>query len=352
MPTREIRRQPVSFNRFRSRCEPSACEGRAEGMHARSSPGADRGEEGDLGQEPPSGLGDLRRFALEICPRRHASILSSRQVDPAITARRAFIERFASLCTDDDRIAAVFLSGSYARGEPDRFSDVDLTVVATHGAYDRLFESRWELMEQLGELVLKEDFDGFGRDMLLYLYEDGVDGEVELHHRSSVSWADPTQLVALVDKDDVARDVRAWPLRPPEERGRRAEWIFSRFWRHVWLGSGAVARGRLLTAHSDLEAARVCCVNLARLGHDFTSTWSLSGYDKAEGVLTQEEQARLAPTFGPLEARALVASFAALAEVFELHARDLADRHGLTRPAALSAVVRRRLDEVRASLDR
>lgn len=267
---------------------------------------------------------------------------------PAIRNRRAFIDRFASSAAADERVAAVFLSGSYAAGSADAFSDVDLLLVSMEGAYDRFFEGRWQFMAKLGELVLSEDFDGFGRDMLLYLYADGVDGEVDLHHRHRVSWADPSALVAVVDKDNVAGDIAPWPTPAAGDRRRRIERLLRRFWRHVWLGSGAVARGQLFTAHAYLDDARVCCVNLARLRDDLLSPWSLSGYDKAEEILTPAEQAALAPTFGALEPRGLVKGLAALVGFFEPLARELATRHELTAPTGLAEVVRGRLDEVAA----
>ena len=271
-------------------------------------------------------------------------------VDPAIATRRAFIERFTTLCADDERIVAAFLSGSYAAGTADKYSDVDLLLVAADDAYERLFEDRWKLLGKLGELVLAEDFDGFGRDMLLYLYRDGTDGEVDLHRRSTLSWVDPAALVTLVDKDGVAAQVNAWPTPPAASRERRVEWLMSRFWRHVWLGSAAIARGRLLTAFSYLDAARLCCVNLARLRHDLTAAWSLSGYDKAEGVLTPGERADLAPTFTPLDAAALATGLEHLADVYEPLARELSSRHDLDQPQRLAAVVRRRLEEVRGGV--
>ena len=58
-------------------------------------------------------------------------------MDPAIRARRDFIERFATTCSGDDRIAAVFLPGSYAVSTPDRYSDVDLLVVAAEATEAR-----------------------------------------------------------------------------------------------------------------------------------------------------------------------------------------------------------------------
>ena len=272
-------------------------------------------------------------------------------MDPAISNRRAFIDRFATLCRSIESVAAVFLSGSYATDTPDRFSDVDLLVVATDGAYDRLFEQRWQLMKQLGELVLSEDFDGFGRDMLLFLYADGVDGEVDLHRRNTVSWVDPTGLVTLFDRDDVTAGVRAWPAPAVADRSRQVEWLASRFWRHVWLGSGAIARGRLLTAHANLDAARVCCVNLARLRHDLTAPWAMSGYDKAEDILSNAELEGLAPSFAPLERRALARGLSRLVDFYEPLTRELVTRHGLADPSRLAAVVGRRLDEVTAGLD-
>ncbi len=265
-------------------------------------------------------------------------------MDPAIALRRAFIDRFAAVCSGDDRVAAVFLSGSYAKDAADRFSDVDLIVVAGDGGYDALFADRWEIMASLGELVLAEDFDGFGRDMLLYLYADGVDGEVDLHHRRTVSWFQPSGLVTLVDKDHVAADVAPWPTPARSDRERLIARLLVHFWRQVWLGTGALARGRLLTRHGYLEAVRLCA-NLARLRADLTSPWAVSGLDKIEDALSTSEQQALGRTIVPLDERALKTGFTALVAFFELLAQELASRHDLRDPIELAAAVKQRLAE-------
>ncbi len=54
----------------------------------------------------------------------------------ATAAQQALIDRIADVLGGDTRIEAAWLAGSFARGEADDFSDVDVLVLVADGAYE------------------------------------------------------------------------------------------------------------------------------------------------------------------------------------------------------------------------
>ena len=61
-------------------------------------------------------------------------------------------------CAADARVAAAFLTGSYAAGTADAHSDVDLGVITADAAYDDFLTSREPFVRLLGEPVFVETF--------------------------------------------------------------------------------------------------------------------------------------------------------------------------------------------------
>ena len=64
--------------------------------------------------------------------------------------QREFLDRFVEACQTDERVAAAFLGGSYGSGAADAFSDLDLYLVTTDGAYDDFFAGREAFLGRLG----------------------------------------------------------------------------------------------------------------------------------------------------------------------------------------------------------
>ena len=57
-------------------------------------------------------------------------------------------------------------------------SDLDLHLIVRDEHYDAFFAERRAFLGRLGEPVFLEDFSGFGLDMVVFIFANGVKGEL------------------------------------------------------------------------------------------------------------------------------------------------------------------------------
>ena len=111
--------------------------------------------------------------------------------------RWAVVERFVNVCQLDDRIAAAFLGGSYARDGADEYSDLDLYLITT----DKNFMPSGMHLHQLGELIFIEDFDI--PSIVFFIFADGTEGELGLGREGLFEHLHSGPYKVLLDKRDI-----------------------------------------------------------------------------------------------------------------------------------------------------
>ena len=258
---------------------------------------------------------------------------------------RAFIGRVSDACRADTRISAAFIGGSRGSGTADEHADIDLYLIIRDDAYDDFFAGRRAFMEQLGDPVFLEDFDGFGRDMLLFIYTSGVEGELVLGRESGWERMPSGEFLALVDRHGILPPQPFPPIkrRTETEQASHLRWLLHWYWRDLSQLSRWIARGKLWSAYAHLDMMRHACIDLACQKHDFTGL--MEGYHKLEGTADAEDLAALQRTFCRVERAAMLDAVRSLLEIYGRLAPPLAAAHGIAYPAALHAVVIRRLEE-------
>jgi predicted nucleotidyltransferase len=244
---------------------------------------------------------------------------------------RAFLARLVERCRGDERVAALVLGGSHATGTADAHADLDLYLVTTDDGFDGVRAERDALLRSLGDVVFLEEHDDFGFLMVLYMYADGVHGEIALAPLQDLADVHAGPYVTLLDREGVLddREFPAWRL----DGTTRADILRSRlvwFWYDRRLLDVALARDDLWTAHHHLERCRRACVDLARLRADPTS-WP-GGYEKVERTVDGASLGGLAATVVPLEPDELARAAHLLTEHYRELGRPLADEHGVTYP--------------------
>jgi predicted nucleotidyltransferase len=258
------------------------------------------------------------------------------------STHQATIGRFTAVCRADARIVAAFLGGSYAAGRADEHSDLDLYLVVEDATYDAFFAERRTFMEQLGAPVFLEDFDGFGFDMLLFIFADGSEGELALGRASGFTQIHGGPFQPLIEKRGILAQ-HVFPLYQAPEAEQRATLrrAVYRFWHDLWKWSKVLARGQLWSAAGKLEELRCTCMRLARLDHDFTAP--AEAYYKLDQAVTAQNLLVLQSTFCGIERDANVAAVHELIGLYLRLAPPLARRHGVDYPADLEDVVLRRV---------
>src|SRR5579864_675575 len=97
---------------------------------------------------------------------------------------QVIIDRFIAACQADERVVAAFLGGSYARGQTDAYSDLDLGLITTDEAYQDFLAGSKAFIQKLGEPVFLEDYHGNDGDVVFFFFDDGIEGELMLGRES------------------------------------------------------------------------------------------------------------------------------------------------------------------------
>lgn len=259
-----------------------------------------------------------------------------RQLKP--DSRERVIERFSDACAEDERVIAAFVGGSMATGKVDRHSDLDLFAILEADSYDAFFAERREFVRRWANPVFLEDFSGFGFDMLVFILESGLEGELSLASEDRFLHLKGGPYRVLVDKQGILEGVEFPWGRPSEEEQiqtlrRHLYW----FWRDLSLFMVALDRDQRWTAYGYLESMRRRCVNLARLSEDFTS-WA-DGYEKVEQVVQDDLLAELEGSFDGIGSHQMIRSVKQIIAFYQRIAPELARRHGVLYPREVEAVV-------------
>jgi len=178
------------------------------------------------------------------------------------------IDRFVMACQADDRIAAGFLGGSYARDAADAYSDLDLYVITTDEDFDGFCAQRHAFVQLLGEPIFSEDFDLPG--IVFFILADGTEGEIGLGRESRFDDMHHGPYKVLLDKKGILAGVVFADQNPGSvEQTEKLRRLIYWFWHDMSHFITAMGRGQLWWAHGQLEELRRFCVNLARLSNNF-----------------------------------------------------------------------------------
>ena len=252
----------------------------------------------------------------------------------------AFLRRLLNVASADDRFAALFLGGSYAAGTADEHSDLDVYLITTDAAFEDVRQERHDLLRSLGEALFLEEHSFFGFLLLLYMYADGVEGEMALAPERDLATVHSGPYRALLDKTGVLQGHAAGSTFGAEQRAAAIHEAFTWFWYYRRHLDVALARGHLWTAHSFLERCRERCLQLLWL-QALPDSWP-GDHEKAERVLDARALERLAPTIVPLESDAIAHAGARLTVFHRGLGAELGERYGVAYPARLGDAVESR----------
>jgi predicted nucleotidyltransferase len=260
---------------------------------------------------------------------------------------QAVIDRFIAVCRTDARIVAATLYGSHATGTADAHSDLDLGLIITDEDYAEFTAGREAFIRLLGEPLFVEDFGS--SVAVLFILSDGAEVELSIGREGWLGHDHGGPYRVLLDKKGILAGAE-FPRHAPSEQ-EQMEALRQQicwFWHDLSHFTTALARGHLWWACGQLEVLRRCCVNLARLHHDFADPdIGHDPYFKIELALPPEQLSPLETTFCPMESDALFAAAMAAVEFYRRVAPPLVQAHGIAYPAELDRLMVARLEQGR-----
>ena len=252
--------------------------------------------------------------------------------------------RFVEACQVDERVVAAFLSGSYARGTNDVYSDLDFGLIITDETYEYFLEDREAFIRLLGEPVFLEDYYEDGADFVFSIFSDGTEVELALGRESHFNHIHVGPYKVLLDKKGIlAGIVFSWDQPTQAEQIETLRRLISWFWHdlsHHFITP--IARGQIWSAYGALEDMRLTCVNMARLRQNFSA--KAEGYEKVEQTLPVDQLAPLQASFCLMERDAMLQSALTIVRFYQELAPQLAQTHGIPYPADLARVMSDRLE--------
>ena len=149
---------------------------------------------------------------------------------------------------------AAFVGGSNAAGTADEHSDLDLYTIVEDEAFDDFFAERQTFVHHLGPPVFLKVFDGFGWEMVVFVFGNGVEGELALARESRFEHIHGGPFEVVVDRKGILAQkvLPLYELAEPEQR-RKLCWLVHWFWHELYKFGTAMARGRLWSAYGHLE---------------------------------------------------------------------------------------------------
>lgn len=176
-----------------------------------------------------------------------------------IQALDDFRSRLVTTLSADGRVEAVLEAGSNAAGTGDRYSDLDILIVGTAGAYEQLLADRLSVANSLGRLLASFSGEHVGEPRLLICLFGIESGDKLLHvdlkvvkRRDLLHRVDDPRV--LFDQAEACRPLMMestaiWPERDPQ-------WFEDRIW--IWLhyAAGRAARGEVFEAIEALTYIR------------------------------------------------------------------------------------------------
>jgi len=257
------------------------------------------------------------------------------------------VDRFLAACQADERIVAAFIGGSFAIGEVDQHSDLDLFFITTDEAYEDFLVERESFVDLLGETLFREDFGLTHGYCIIFSNMTECDLWFGSESKFKHIYGGPYQI--LIDRKDILEGT-VFPTRVADQ-AKQIEFLQQQidwFWHELSHFIKAMGRKQLWFAYGQIEAMRQICVVLARLRYNFFDAYAGNGepYFKIEQTTPVEELSCLEGTFCAMEYDAMLQAALDLCGLYQGVAPGLAEKHKLQYQSDLERMMIGQLKEL------
>ncbi len=243
----------------------------------------------------------------------------------------ALLERVVETLKANLGVRAAFLRGSFYRGQPDVYSDLDLFAVAEEADAEELLELARTMLHSAGGTLWVSALDA-APPQLRALFPGPLKLELTIVTMETLPSYEGWRI--LFDRDHLLRTrARATQLYEPL-RPEHVAMVCDEFWWNVFSSVGQIKRGQLWMALHLLDVCRSDLAQIMRWRRD--PDHPAERYTGLERHLTAEDQQALAQTLASYDLRAIAEALLTAADAFEPAAREVAARIGGDYPAALA----------------
>lgn len=252
--------------------------------------------------------------------------------------RSRFVEKFEEIAREDPRVASAFLGGSLADGTEDELSDIDVYYILDDQYYSEFQSQIRNRIAGMGQLVFYDQHNNFGFDLILFMFRNGVKGELGLGTIKNLKILHAGPFKVLVDKKGILKDI-VFPDQPPlrgEDLRKYVEKQLGYYWYLYYAFLSATARGRLWSASSQLQQMREYAFRLIVLAHQ---PEKIPG-QRFERTVPRTVRDELGRASLPQYTRqSLIASAEALTEIMKREIQPLLGSSNARYPAEMEATV-------------
>jgi hypothetical protein len=157
----------------------------------------------------------------------------------------------------DPQILGMLLGGSFASGEADEYSDLDMQLVVEDGQVEQLVRRLRTLADQAGRVVAAFSAEHVGLPhMLIVLYEDLVHADFEPLEISRVGPRNAGMSTHVLWERDPAVSASLGGEGTKEDPAAALVWLENRIWTWSWYVQTKILRGELYDALRGLQEIR------------------------------------------------------------------------------------------------
>lgn len=262
---------------------------------------------------------------------------ANRDLAKGRSMHHAYIAAVTAKVAADERITAAWLEGSFGRGTPDRYSDLDFHFLLASDTLHHFQATSDSWLSTIQPLVLFTLlFDG---RMVNALTRDGLRIDIWLHTEEPPG-LDPSKVHILINKGDALAVVRGTPAVHPLALAQALERQTKEFWRCITLLPSVVGRNELITGCLGLGVEAQLLTDIILSGYGIVRD---RGVKHLNQFLPTEVRQSLetALSMQGLSPASLTQAHLGLARIMQHHGRSVAEKHRYPYPWELEEAVLR-----------
>jgi hypothetical protein len=245
----------------------------------------------------------------------------------------AYLHKLQTALATDPRIKAAWLTGSFGRGNADRYADIDLNLWLDVADLEGFRQGTEAWLNELRPLVLFTWM--FNDRMANCLTTDGLRLDLWLHS-DDAPLLDESRVQVLLDRENALQFGAPAPVPDDAAFKKRLAQQIREFWRCIALTPAVIGRDERIVSLVGLTVEVNILTDVLISGYGIPRDSGVKRLNPflPEGLRAEIEQAL---AFDGLSTSNLVQAHLALARIMQAQGRQLADCHGFEYPAELES---------------